>query len=169
MTIYFFLPAGFANMAPVLVQRWVPWLAIPLDGGMTFHGKRLLGDHKTLRGLVCGIALALAIAYLQSLHPFPSLEVVNYEQWVLLGFLQGGGALVGDLIKSFFKRRIGIAPGQSWRPFDQIDFILGAIAATAIAFPIPLDIMTTALVLGFFLHVLTNHLGYWLHLRKMPW
>jgi len=37
------------------------------------------------------------------------------------------GALIGDIIKSFFKRRIGKKRGQDWIPFDQIDFILGVL------------------------------------------
>ena len=35
------------------------------------------------------------------------------------------GALLGDIIESFFKRRIGKKRGEDWIPFDQIDFILG--------------------------------------------
>jgi CDP-2,3-bis-(O-geranylgeranyl)-sn-glycerol synthase len=38
----------------------------------------------------------------------------------------GLGTAVGDAVKSFFKRRVGIAPGASWPVFDQIDFLLGA-------------------------------------------
>ena len=37
------------------------------------------------------------------------------------------GALIGDIIESFFKRRIGKGRGEDWIPFDQIDFILGAL------------------------------------------
>jgi len=37
------------------------------------------------------------------------------------------GALIGDIVESFFKRRIGKVRGQDWIPFDQLDFILGAL------------------------------------------
>jgi len=37
------------------------------------------------------------------------------------------GALLGDMMESFFKRRIGRDRGQDWIPFDQLDFIVGAL------------------------------------------
>ena len=37
------------------------------------------------------------------------------------------GALIGDIIESFFKRRVGIERGKNWIPFDQLDFILGVL------------------------------------------
>ena len=52
---YFFMPAYLANMSPVLVSRWFSALAVPIDGGKTLWGKRILGDHKTWRGLLAGM------------------------------------------------------------------------------------------------------------------
>ena len=37
------------------------------------------------------------------------------------------GALCGDIIESFFKRRVGKNRGENWIIFDQLDFILGAV------------------------------------------
>ena len=37
------------------------------------------------------------------------------------------GALCGDIIESFFKRRIGKNRGENWIILDQLDFILGAL------------------------------------------
>ena len=37
------------------------------------------------------------------------------------------GALFGDIIESFFKRRIGKNRGENWIPFDQLDFIVGVL------------------------------------------
>jgi hypothetical protein len=34
---------------------------------------------------------------------------------------------VCDSVKSFVKRRVGIAPGAPWIPFDQLDFVIGAL------------------------------------------
>ncbi len=65
--LWFFLPAGAANIAPILVVR-LPviknWNA-PLDFHKTYRGKRLLGSSKTLRGLVAGTILAVIIFGLQ--------------------------------------------------------------------------------------------------------
>lgn len=41
------------------------------------------------------------------------------------------GTGVGDAVKSFFKRRVGIAPGASWPVFDQLDFFAGAFLFVA--------------------------------------
>lgn len=43
----------------------------------------------------------------------------------VVGFWLGAGALGGDLIKSFFKRKAGIKEGR-YIPFDTIDWIVGA-------------------------------------------
>ena len=37
------------------------------------------------------------------------------------------GALLGDIVESFFKRRAGKERGEDWIPFDQLDFLLGAL------------------------------------------
>jgi hypothetical protein len=55
--LYFFVPAYLANMAPVVVRGYAEWLARPMDGGRTWRGRRLLGDHKTWRGLLAGIVV----------------------------------------------------------------------------------------------------------------
>ena len=46
--LWFFLPAGLANAAPVFANK-IPgseWLAVPIDGGKHFRGKRITGNHK---------------------------------------------------------------------------------------------------------------------------
>jgi len=168
-TIYFFLPAGFANMAPVLFQNRFSWFARPIDGGATIRGRRVFGEHKTIRGLVCGLFLGTGIAYLQSFHPFPSMEIVTYDSWFLLGFLQSTGALLGDLIKSFFKRQLGIPPGKPWVPFDQLDFIMGAILLSSLFFSIPVKYIISAFIMAPFFHITINRVGYYLKIRQTPW
>ncbi|KAA0006124.1 MAG: CDP-archaeol synthase, partial [Thermoplasmata archaeon] len=37
------------------------------------------------------------------------------------------GALLGDIVESFFKRRVGKERGEDWIPFDQVDFLIGAL------------------------------------------
>jgi CDP-2,3-bis-(O-geranylgeranyl)-sn-glycerol synthase len=126
--LWLFVPAYLANMSPVLVQRWFPRLATPIDGGRTFGGKRILGDHKTWRGLLAGVVVGTAAYELQRLlhgaGVATPLAVLDHP--VLPGFLMGLGAGLGDAVKSFLKRRIDIAPGASWPVFDQLDFFAGA-------------------------------------------
>jgi CDP-2,3-bis-(O-geranylgeranyl)-sn-glycerol synthase len=134
--LWFFVPAYLANMSPVLVQGWFERLAVPIDGGRSYRGRRILGDHKTWRGLLAGIVVGVATYELQRLlHGAglaTSLAPFDYaDHPVLPGFLLGLGTGVGDAVKSFFKRRIDIAPGASWPVFDQLDFFVGAYAFAA--------------------------------------
>jgi CDP-2,3-bis-(O-geranylgeranyl)-sn-glycerol synthase len=48
------------------------------------------------------------------------------------------GAILGDAVKSFFKRRVGIPPGKPWIGPDEVDFYLGATAVAAFLVPLPL-------------------------------
>ena len=174
-TLYLFLPALLANMTPVLVKNILKPLAKPVDFGRTFRGKRILGDHKTFRGLICGIIAGVLITGLQKVlfvyAPFEWLKllsIIDYEQinFVLLGFLLGFGALFGDMVKSFFKRQFNILPGKPFIPFDQIDFLVGAILFLSIIYIPSWQMIIILLVLGMLLHFLTNIIGYLLKINK---
>jgi CDP-2,3-bis-(O-geranylgeranyl)-sn-glycerol synthase len=141
--LYFFVPAYVANMSPVLVQGWCEALATPIDGGRSWRGVRLLGDHKTWRGLLAGIVAGVLVFEAQVLAHEAGLcrrlALVDYASaGALPGFLMGLGTGVGDAVKSFVKRRIGIAPGASWLGFDQLDFMVGSYAFVSLAVVPPL-------------------------------
>jgi len=134
--LYLFLPGYFANGSPPIIAK-LPLLRrwnTPLDLGGSWNGKRLLGDNKTLRGVIMGTLLAGLVFLLQkfSLSAVVSTPSIHYSSlpwW--FGLLFGFGALfLGDCGKSFIKRRLGLAPGKPWVPFDQIDYTAGAFLAT---------------------------------------
>jgi len=175
--LYFMLPAYIANMAPVFAEKFgvLKFLARPVDDGRTFRGQPIFGAHKTWRGFVVGVAMAIVVAWLQNLlYPisiFKNLSLLNYstENFWFLGFLMGLGALFGDLIKSFFKRRIKISPGAPWILFDQLDFVLGAlIFAAPVYFPPPLAV-AIILIASPVLHIATNNIGYLLRVKDTRW
>jgi len=164
-------------MAPVLAKRWA-WLDglnRPLDNGRSFRGQRLLGDHKTWRGLAAGWLLATGLVLVQwrlydtspAVRDFYRLDLsgVNPLIWAMALTL---GALGGDALKSFFKRQLGIAPGKSWVPFDQLDFVAGTLVAGGLFFDMPLRFYVIAVLLGLFLHPLINLLGWALRLQDEP-
>lgn len=170
-SFWFFLPAGMANMAPVLVIK-VPFLNIPVDGNKKYQGKPVFGNHKTYRGFFFGILAAIIVVAIQKeLYGSSSLlqtyALLNYSNvnTIALGFLLGFGALFGDLIESFFKRRQNIPEGKVWVPWDQIDWIIGTIIFVYFFIPIPLLVMITGLVLFGLLHILMNYLGYLLGIK----
>lgn len=110
---------GTANMVPPLAAKWWPKWKTPVDRGLSWGGQRLLGDHKTWRGLVVG-SLSAEIIYLVT-----QKMGGGFPWW--WGGLVGLGSLTGDMVKSFIKRRMGIKSGKSWFPWDQIDWIGGIV------------------------------------------
>ena len=173
--LYFMLPAYFANMAPLFVRKTFNCLAIPVDGGKVWRGKPILGSHKTLRGFIFGVLAAIGLMYLQQwLYQFPSIKnvsLLNYPEInpILYGFLFGFGALFGDSVKSFFKRRINIKPGVPWFPWDQLDLVFGSLIFISFVFKPPLYVIAIVLILHPILHVLVKHIAFYLHIEKTKW
>lgn len=174
-SLYLFLPAYAANMAPVVVNHlpWFPRLARPLDGGRVLAGQPLLGPHKTVRGVVAGLAAGILTAYLQllfaDLHPFVqrlTLFPFHEQSAFLWGILLGGGALAGDIAKSFVKRRFGIPPGRRWFPWDQLDMAVGGLLFGALLFPFSGPTVLTILLLTPLLGLVVNLGGYILRVKE---
>ncbi|HSU72978.1 MAG TPA: CDP-archaeol synthase [Candidatus Binatia bacterium] len=160
--LYFFLPAYVANMMPVIGRNWLPGKPV---------SAKLFGSHKTWRGLFLGTLGGVVVAGMQNLLVplLPSLSIAPYAQWWLLGLLLGAGAILGDMLKSFVKRRLGIAPGAPWIPFDQLDFVIGGLALASFVYFPGWTAALVLIVLSFFLHIAVNHLGHALGMRKTAW
>lgn len=169
---YLMLPAFFANMAPVMVKK-IGLLAFPIDFNKKIGSKPIFGKNKTFRGFFFGIVFAVIVAYVQYLlygvEAFRNISFLDYQNWLLFGFLMGFGALTGDLFKSFFKRRIGINPGEKFIPFDQTDFVVGALIFIMPVFRVTFKIFFTSLLLSFILHILVNHISFYLKIRSEKW
>ena len=107
--LIFILPAWVANGAPVIFGG-----GEPVDLGRKLGGRRIFGDHKTIRGLVAGIAAGFIAASAISLF-LPYL--------FLTGIMLTLGTHAGDLFGSFVKRRLDKKEGASWSIFDQYLFL----------------------------------------------
>jgi len=169
--VWLFLPAGLANATPVIASK-LPLLKAwrtPLDGGHSYRGQRLLGDNKTVRGVVFGTAVAMLVAALQhAAGHITDLPALTLRQAVLAGGLMGFGALMGDAVESFFKRQRGVKPGDGWFPFDQLDYIVGGLL---LSYPVimPSWPLIAAVVLCWFgLHIATVFVCYKLGIREKP-
>jgi len=166
--LYLILPAYVANMSPVIFGK------LKLPGGISIN-KKIFGANKTWRGFYAGFLTALLTLFIQYLlyenGILVSYSLLNYADISLLLFalLFGIGAITGDLIESFFKRRLKIAPGRPWIPFDQIDFILGAYLLLLPAYIMPWQVLLTLLIITPVLHLLTNILAYLVGLKKVWW
>lgn len=177
LAVWFFLPAAMGNVAPIIAAK-LPYLenwTFPLDGYATFCGKRLLGDHKTVRGMVTGILAGIATAFLQvelyiNVAWVREIVTLDYSRInpLLLGTLAALGALTGDAFKSFFKRQSNIAPGTSWFPFDQIDYVIGGIVFTACYVPLSLTQYLYLIGIWTLIHPIATSIGYTLKLKNSP-
>jgi CDP-2,3-bis-(O-geranylgeranyl)-sn-glycerol synthase len=175
--LWFFLPAGLANMTPIFAAK-LPLLRdlnFPLDSYMTFRHKRIFGSHKTVRGLLSGMIVGVLTASLQVflyahvplIKTFVSINYTSLNP-ILFGLLSSVGALTGDALRSFFKRQRGMAPGKSWFPFDQIDYVLGGIVFTACYIQLTLWQYVLLFIVWFLLHPLATLIGYLLKLKDSP-
>lgn len=175
-SIYLILPAYFANMCPVIFDRlgWLKFLAIPIDGGKMYQSQPLFGAHKTWRGLIAGAIGGVFITALQAYGYksifFYKLSLLDYSTlWLQLGLLGGLGAILGDLIKSFFKRRVGIKSGDAWPIFDQLDFIVGFLVFSSLIFvPNWINVLIICLM-TLILHPLSNIISYLIGWKKVWW
>lgn len=176
--LWFFLPAGLANAAPVFANK-IPWLnqwKTPLDFGISIKGKRLFGDHKTWRGLCFGVLISTSCCLLQQFLfiKSPAIRTLVYPldyasiNVILLGVLLGGGALIGDVIESSVKRRVDIASGDSWFPFDQLDYIIGGLVLSALVVRLNLLTYMSILVMWFGIHLVVSYIGFLFKLKDKP-
>lgn len=169
-SLWFILPAGLANSGASL-GRFIPFLAQPVDFNKTLGGKPIFGVNKTYKGLVLGIITGTFVFLLQKefygYQFFKDISLFDYSKtspWI--GLALASGAILGDLMASFFKRRFNKNPGQTWFPWDQIDWVIGAFILTIPFIQIPINVILTTFILGLILHILTKIIGYWMGLEK---
>ena len=168
---WFILPAYFANMAPVFMPDWLKLRNVRLDFGKTLKGKPILGNHKTLHGLLWAIVWGLGIGMAQKAlcESYGWIFCTGVPSGWQIGLMLGLGAIVGDGIKSFFKRRTTMKPGAQWFPWDQIDYVLGAWAFSSMIVRVDWQIWAFLIIAAPILHYAVNFLGYKLGMKEVPW
>jgi len=115
-----------------------------------------------------GVLAAVVVTFVQSRVAWEG-AVVTYDYWAALRLRFGVGAMTGDSAKSFVKRRAGIAPSKPWIPWDQLDFVLGALILTWGCAALSWPDLATILLLSTGGYILSNHLGYWIGIRGVKW
>lgn len=158
--LYFMAPAYVANMAPPFVRYWKGWNR-PIS-------RRWLGPHKTVVGFGIGVLAAVVVTFIQARVAWAG-ALVAYDHWATLGFRFGLGAMAGDSAKSLVKRRRGIPPGDPWIPWDQLDFVVGALVLVRGQAALSWADLTAIALLTVAGHILVSHLGYWTGVRDVKW
>ena len=171
--LYFILPAYLANMAPVFVKKRFNKLAIPIDFNKKIGNNAIFGKNKTFRGLIFGIIFAIIMTFVQFIlynnNILVGISIADYSNWLLIGFLMGSGAVFGDLAESFVKRRMNYEPGKSMVPFDQSDFVVGALIFVYPWVSLSFNKIIIILILSFILHIIINHIAFYIGMRKEKW
>ena len=157
--------AGAFHISVIRVNALAALARIPIDGGLIFRGRRILGDNKTLRGVILMVPITILATMAQAwvaghfewarvLTPRELLAAGPVKWGALLGF----GYVLGELPNSFLKRQIDIAPGdpgaRALRPVfwiaDQIDSLVGALIAMSFVWlppwPLVLAMVTVTLI-----------------------
>lgn len=175
--LWFFIPVGAANTAPIWIKRFHAFdvLDIPIDAGKSWRGVRIFGDHKTVRGYAIGYTMALVAVFLQvylyqNVQFFRDISYIDYSTvnpWLWAALL-GIGCLIGDSVKSFFKRQKHHPPGTTWVPFDQIDYVVGGIIGSMLIVVLEPIQYVVLFVVWAGLHPLSTWLGFKLKLKSAP-
>lgn len=165
-TLYFILPAYLSNSGGLIFGG-----GRPVDFEKTDKsGKRWIGNGVTWRGIIGGTVLGTIVGAIQGYFG-PTIIAnfgaaittpicANLVEGVITGFLLGFGALVGDAIGSFIKRRIGIERGQSAPLLDQLDFLIVALIFVSPLYKFSLTFIAIAVILTIIIHVASNSLAY---------
>jgi len=153
------IPLYAANGSPVIIRG-----RRPIDfGRLAPDGRRVFGDGKTWEGLAGGIAMGTMAGWAASL-----LEPAYMS--FAMALLLSCGALLGDLLAAFVKRRAGMKRGDPAFPLDQLDFVIGGLAlATLFGYNISLLAVISLLLVTPAIHVVANLLAYLLKLKSVPW
>lgn len=172
-TLYFILPAYFSNGAGLLFGG-----GMPVDFGKSdSKGVRWIGDGVTWRGLIGGTMIGIITGIVQGYFaPYILTNfgeyittpiITNIPEGIVIGFLLGFGALLGDALGSFIKRRLGIGRGKPAPILDQLDFIIVALLLVSLVVKLNLAVIATALILTLIIHLVTNTCAYLLGLKDV--
>jgi CDP-2,3-bis-(O-geranylgeranyl)-sn-glycerol synthase len=157
-----------------------------MDLGRTWprDGRRLLGPSKTWSGFLVGATLAVPFGLLEAwliLIAPPNLALV--PRWapsvaaaVPVVALVTYGAMAGDALGSFVKRRLGRPSGARTLLLDQLPFVLVPIGIGAVVDPGLFvgtfgswEAVLWLLVFTLGLHAAFNLIGFRAGLKKVPW
>lgn len=196
-TIWFILPAYVANGSGLIFGGGKPLdmnknliKEDPISVNVGGHelemkdigdGRRIIGNGVTWRGFIGGtitgtltggllglVGQTTGITLNQFCHGMISpLVYCDVYNGLFLGFLLAFGALLGDAIGSFIKRRIGIERGKSAPVLDQLDFIIVAIILSLYMVQLDIWIILLICVITLGIHLLTNSIAYLLGLKDV--
>lgn len=164
-------PAYAANGFPPLARG-----KIPIDFKRNWiDNNRLFGNGKTIEGFGFGLFAGFLIGSLEA-YLYPNLNSYAMQYGVKLplinlyiAFLIALGALSGDLIGSFLKRRLRLKRGADVPLLDQWNFIIGAVLFVYWFTDITIWMFLMMLVITPIVHRIANIIAHRIKIKKEPW
>lgn len=172
-TLYFLLPSYISNSGGLLFGGGTPVDFKKTDS----KGMRWIGDGVTWRGIVGGTALGTLAGVIQGY--FGPLIMENFGRYIttpichnifeglLFGFLLSFGALLGDALGSFLKRRMGIERGKPAPILDQLDFLIVALILVSPFIEFNPVFIVLAIILTLIIHLLANTIAYLIGIKEV--
>ncbi len=169
--VAFVFPAWVANAVPVVFGG-----GNRIDSGKKCRdNKPLLGKSKTWRGLYSGIAFGFAsgaviVAFFNAFY----LPGYSVHEKLYFAFLLSLGAMLGDLLGSFIKRRRGFKEGRPSLVMDKLLFVATALSfcfwySPALWGEVGWPGLAFLFALTYALHVVSNAFAHSLKLKSVPW
>jgi len=167
-----FIGQAFSITLPILIsgiffivsmkKGWLKSLDKPIDFGFKLGKNHLFGVNKNWRGALCyifgGTLVTLVLHYAEPSQPW--IAQVFSNDPLVLGFSICSAYVLGELVNSFMKRRLGIAPGSQGNLFQRfIDTTDGGIASGLVFlvwFKVPIAVLLITMVLSLVIHATTD-------------
>ena len=118
---------------------------------------QLFGTNKTLLPFLVAPALAVIVLFLY-----------RNPHFLREGLVLGWGVVIGEHVKSFFKRRLSFKEGTPWL-FDRLDFAIGGGIAAWLYFPwVTWEHVLCIVAIAYPVHLIGNRFSYNMGWRKTP-
>jgi CDP-diglyceride synthetase len=147
-----------ANASPILLRYLMRDIfSYPIDFNCRYtDGKPLFGSAKTWRGLM-GSLLITSLSAQMIGHDFET------------GLLVASGAMCGDLLSSFLKRRLGMRSSTRAPLLDQVPESLIPVLLLMQTFHLSIAAIAALVLVFFLLDVMLSRFLYHLGIRKRPY
>ncbi len=169
--VWILIPAYAANGFPPLSRG-----KHPLDFYRNFSDhRRMFGAGKTVEGTFLGIVAGTAYGYLETLLYPTFQQAANFygtslpTMNIFVAFMIALGAICGDLVGSFIKRRMNLPRGKEVLLLDQLNFVIGAAVFSFAFTQISLWMFLIMILITPIIHRIVNIIGYLLKLKNEPW
>jgi len=167
LAVLYVLPAYVANGSPVIIYKILHGRTTPIDMGIIMKdGKRVLGDGKSVEGFIGGTIIGFITGFIINTLIILYRNPLEY-------FLLSIGTMIGDLMGSFIKRRLGLERGAPAPIMDQLGFIIVALLFVWAIMGLPqwinINIIIIIFIITFILHITTNLLAYLIGIKNKPW